>query len=800
MLIKSYFIKTLFGLLVKTGLNDFLRKRGNKAKFKNDVKAFLSKLKIDTHLDIFLFADRQEVKNKKDFMDLEDIYIPLRANQIQQKIPKDADISNLPDRDQLIENHQINHLIEDLDQLENFENILLIGSAGSGKSTFMKYLTRLFFSDKVERNVQIINENELIPQKIKQFYFPIFIPLRDLENELKKHNQENWEENFNLEDYFQSKYNLKFETANFYTHLFRYAPCLFLLDGIDEIPEEKKLEDFTISRKKIIRWIFQQMENLQSLNNKSRFILTSRPTETSDFTKYCQVFEVQNFNETEVEIFSEKWYKTYKNRLERTLHIENRTNERTKINDDLLNLNENKNQSLEKVKQKPLSDLAENPLLLSLALLMHSIDNSVNIKKVEKLYEHFVRTFLYKWDDVRAMNSFKTVFDNDFDSLYNLVMRLAFFYSKQETTQLPAKALIPELTDLFQYGNDLKEGERKKHAYDLLKQFRDRGGLINGKQVSDKFEDTIFEFQHKSFQDYLTAHCLHYDKLIENEEFDLDDKIAKDFWKLSLEFYFKIGNTKVFFNNYINKIKPKTSYSRRMNRFAYYFFEAKKQTDLDAIELKFSKIVLDILLKSNRLTDIKVAENVLSELSYKYLEKVKCLKFINQNHKNEIDAVRSGSLFSVFSRKGYYENIRTKILHRLKLKTDNNFWEKYQLIELVFTYKDLKNMREMLVFFNNLEENRNILMVILEMLHRNLPFFPFFYAPDILHTWDLQEWNFYNDIKELIFQRDSFFNSNKKTIFGNQNNLNELKNFANKNLEILNNLTEEEKKKYFNYY
>lgn len=413
----------------------------------------------DTSLDVFFFANRPDILDDKEYLRLEDIYIPIRLRQVRESLPdredflQQFDVKTSKNRKapELPDDLNIGQLLAKMLGGHEDRQIMLIGNGGSGKSTFMKYLAR-FFAEQTDRKVRILVEKkkaELIEKQVKinHHYFPIFIRLRDLEQILRQHNNPNWEDNFNLAHFLQAKHGLQFATEQFYPKILQQLPCLILLDGVDEVPEYKDCGNgLIISRRKIMNWINTQVKVFCAAQAKTSFILTSRPADLSLLARSFQVFELKSFSEGEIRLFAEYWYQAYEKMLHYCLRAEIHGSRRDNYQRKIELLPENKGRFLKNLDNPHLTELINNPLLLSQAILIHSIDESFELSDIDSLYEKFIDTLLYRWDDVRQMNFYPELLGSrNTQRLFQLMGRIAFAFSKREVTKMTFEDLLPEV-------------------------------------------------------------------------------------------------------------------------------------------------------------------------------------------------------------------------------------------------------------------------------------------------------------------------------------------------------------------
>ena len=663
MLDLSFFL----GPLLESTSGHWLGGQEARKNFENDVRLFLEKQKRDTSLDVFFFANRPDIRDDKEYLRLEDIYIPIRLRQIRESLPdredflQNFDVKTAKNRKEpkLPDGLNIAQLLTKMASGHQDRQIMLIGNGGSGKSTLMKYLAR-FFAEKTDRNVRIlVEEGKKLKEKqvkINNHYFPIFIRLRDLEQILRQHNKPNWEDNFNLAHFLQAKHGLQFATEQFYAKVLQQVPCLILLDGVDEVPEYKDCGNgLIISRRKIMNWINMQVKVFSAAHPKTSFILTSRPADLSLLARSFQVFELKGFSEGEIRLFTEYWYQAYEKMLHYCVRAEIHGSRKDTYQRKIELLPENKGRFLENLDNPHLTELINNPLLLSQAILIHSIDESFELSDIDSLYEKFIDTLLYRWDDVRQMNFYPELLGSrNTQRLFQLMGRIALAFSKREVTKMTFDDLLPEVVKaVSRFKSSLPQPDKIVDlATELLDVMRDRGGIFTGGVIAEDRNQTEYEFQHKSIQDYLTAHTLATDHgLWHFDGFDLFEVIdRREFWGRTLEFFVNIkkGNPDGFFRAYLECLKPKTDYAKKLNHFTYYFLLAKEKDD--GLENNLINKCEEILLYSPDFIEIQVSQLSLTKFSIQLT--ASHLVLIKTIHSNLLDNFRAVKLVQLFCIKG----------------------------------------------------------------------------------------------------------------------------------------------------
>lgn len=640
----------LFGALMETAFGKTADAFEKRNAFKRDLLTFLNDQQKHTSLDVFLFSRRPKYgteENPEDFLTLEEIYIPLRLDQLRGTLPEFQhlrEISGQQDApgDQKIEDLHIGGLLDLMQYNEHFRKVMIIGQAGSGKSTFMKYLTRLLTAEKpavkVVEKTEEGKENETTrPVSFKAV--PVFVRLRDLEGKLRENGRSDWDDNYSMESFVAALCGQRFDTSNFLGKLFRDLPCVFLFDGIDEVPENKTIDGITISRLKVISWLLRQMEHLRKFNPEARFVLTSRPTDTGALARHFQIFETKKFDAAEIDLFTKYWYEGCEKTFRANARAEYVPHKKEKWQHRCDYLPESRANFQQNVNREPLKSIVDNPLLLSLALFMHVIDQRFSTENRENLYQRFCEAFLYEWDEVRDMDFYPALFGRGhYERLFEVTFRLALHFSENNTTKMTVRELLPAVQKAVSRYPLPTETPMEEHALELLRAFDNRNGLLTGRTNSDDFLDTEFEFQHKSFQDYLAAQCISQDRLIERNQFSFVDKLDADFWQRTLEFYVNLSSPDLFFEQTIALIEPDHPIVGKLHYFVQHFLHARQKDP--ALTTELAEKLCEVFLKSDRIKYVLIASHCLHQLPKMRAEVL--FELVRHRHSDELNAFRAG--------------------------------------------------------------------------------------------------------------------------------------------------------------
>lgn len=376
-----------------------------------------------------------------------------------------------------------------LDAIYEYRHLVLLGTAGSGKSTFINYIAY----NLALRNVstQFTSASNQFQQLIDEKLIPIVIRVIDLALYLKQNPMFDQSPNV-VWSYIKSK--LEKDNLEFAEDALRQAletgNVFLFFDGLDEVAS-------SIMRIQINILI----QAFATRYPKCHVLITCRitayqpPTEfetvdlrlpTSDFPH----IEVAAFSESKIKDFIANWYKE----LAR-LGI---------VNNSKVGLTSRR--LIQTIEALDLEQLAKTPLLLMVIVLVHNYKGYISSKRAI-LFEDIIEILLWQWEQKKANDS-KTLqltelliqaqlTDKD---LRKALSKLSYeMYEQLEQSTVIDDMLLRigelklEKTLAFLKGND------RNWASDVIKAIKTRSGLLVER------EPEVFTFPHRSFQDYMVA-------------------------------------------------------------------------------------------------------------------------------------------------------------------------------------------------------------------------------------------------------------------------------------------------------
>lgn len=352
---------------------------------------------------------------------------------------------------------------------------VLLGAPGSGKTTLMSYFAVTLAREAIAASTP------------PEMLLPILIRIRDwaLHPELSIAEFARF--------HAEKTMSVKPLPQGFFEYWLDRGQALILLDGLDEVVVETKRSH-----------LVQCIENFLGQYRLNRAIVTSRPAgyrrdffRTEEFPHY----ELQPFNDEQMNLFIDKWYDS---RVPDKAEAERRK-------DSLKKAFEGKDR---------IKLLARNPLLLTIVALIHRYQ-VVLPKQRHKLYDKAVDTLLLNWDENKELTNHEKLKYLELDDLRRLMESVAYWVHSQGNTGdreggtvIDRDELMEQIRKIIQQQKpDLKLHYAREEAKRFVDFIRERTGLLNEQGQE------CYAFVHKTFQEYLTAQEINYQR--DNDDFEI---------------------------------------------------------------------------------------------------------------------------------------------------------------------------------------------------------------------------------------------------------------------------------------
>jgi predicted NACHT family NTPase len=360
-------------------------------------------------------------------------------------------------------------------------NYAILGAPGSGKTTLLKHMA-LTLAAPSHRRRKIGAPN----------FLPILLFLRDHTKAIKDNSSIPLAQL--IRDQFENRQAPLPPTGWLEKQLDR-GKCLVMFDGLDEVA------DFQ-TRRQVVTWV----EHCMVAYGKNRFVISSRPHgyKTNPLGNVT-VLKVRPFATKQVEQFIHNWYLA---------------NEIMSAQKDDPGVREDARRGaadlIERIRStSTLSDLAINPLLLTMITTVHRYRSSLPGRRVE-LYSEIFEVFLGKRQQARGLELDMTPAQK-----IRVLRQLAYAMMDKELRIIDRMDAIRIITKPLSAVNPKIKGE------EFLQNVENSSGLLV------EFESGKYSFSHLTFQEHLSS--IH---VIEsNLEKELLRQVQNPWWHETIRLY-----------------------------------------------------------------------------------------------------------------------------------------------------------------------------------------------------------------------------------------------------------------------
>ena len=414
-----------------------------------------------------LEADRDRVLN------LQQVFVPVQICQRSLSRTAPNLLRRLEEREEPFRTKDIGDFLALMGHDPDFRRLAILGAPGSGKTTMMRYLTLMYAAR---------TPSKLHP-KAPQF-IPVLLYLRDVYPTILQNPDlpladlvTTWAQKLQTTDPLQPP-------MGWFAKKLSQNRCLIMLDGLDEVADEG-------DRQRISQWVDRQMYEYPD----TPFILTSRPLgyEKAQLQEDVMVLEVEPMTDEQIQTFVRNWYLA--------------TEVKSQGGDVDLGIREEATQQanrlIAEIQQQPaLAEMASNPLLLTMIATVHRRRNGrpLRVDNRLELYREICQVLLERREIAKQSSNTlsreaQPVDDQlTADQKQSVLQPLALDLTQRKTLRFTLAEVRPLLQAKLATLPGLDWTPEQ-----FLKQLRDVDALIA------KEEEDVFEFAHRSFQEYLTA-------------------------------------------------------------------------------------------------------------------------------------------------------------------------------------------------------------------------------------------------------------------------------------------------------
>ena len=365
------------------------------------------------------------------------------------------------------------------------------GRAGSGKSTFLKYVA-LILADAWRQN-----KPTLIQEKLKVTFdplpVPIYFPLREFgvfwTNVVKPEEKTQQLQAHALLRFLAHNFSRYGLDAAYFEKLLKQGQCLIFLDGLDEVKPELRP-----ALVEVVEAFWREFHSADTAR-PNRYVVACRPEAYRGASALRQFQEVtiEPLDAEQVNHFVERWYREVLRRDNRlTPEQEREADEKSRT-------------LLQAIAEKPqVRDLTDTPLLLTLVAMLHHRAQLPD-SRVE-LYHDCTRLLLDKWERSRPGEQGRQVFRDlmppevpeELERRREFLQPAAFWLLQAGLPAAPKSDWAREIVTRLQLPGDPAEAQKRVEIF--LEWANLRCNIL------EETENDVYRFtHHRTFQEYLAA-------------------------------------------------------------------------------------------------------------------------------------------------------------------------------------------------------------------------------------------------------------------------------------------------------
>jgi formylglycine-generating enzyme required for sulfatase activity len=368
-----------------------------------------------------------------------------------------------------------------LEAAGNSKKLALLGKPGAGKSTFLDFLILCLAQHNLAPNDELwLSKLPGWPSNLA-LLTPIPIRLRDFAYRTRPEQPNEPQHLWRFIVDWLKRHNVNGNHLSSIEEMLHNrleaGEALLLLDGLDEVPKDA-----------MDSWVRSAIATFLERYDECRVVVTCRTFAFQDPHWQMEGFKqytIAEFDDNKINSFIAAWYNELYRSGQKTLEDSHRLA-------DCLR---------EAVRRRDVSELAQNPLLLTVIAQIHTYRGQLPDQRVQ-LYKDGVDLLLTRWEAVKGLKPLSEMLATQGRNVLDLekvLWRVAYNIHEengkdvpQDLADIPLATLVTEIAKLHRYRDE-------PWAMEMLGLVRNRSGLL--------FERTsgIYAFAHRTFQEYLAG-------------------------------------------------------------------------------------------------------------------------------------------------------------------------------------------------------------------------------------------------------------------------------------------------------